>query len=176
MHSNLVNQFSSSVVNVQGNSAFAREWDQHSSFTATLDQNKSYFIILVATVMSAKHSATLRTYFRRRRAANVKVTPWIWNGSQLTTWFNIDFISWGKACDGCSYWRDLGLITQQDLHSLYSSPKQKSSIQALKAAIRLQHNKHQHKFQTCYGEHVGALHSSVSLFKGGVNKTHKAAT
>lgn len=141
-----------------------------------LDQNKSYFIILVATVIFAKHSAALRTYFRQQPAASVKVTACIWNGSQLTTRFSIDFMSSGKARDGYSYWRDLGLLTQQDLHSLYSSKKQKSSIHAPKAAIRLQHNKHQYTLQTCYGEHVGTLHSFVSLFKGGVNKTHKAAT
>lgn len=39
-----------------------------------LDQNKSYFIILVATVIFAKHSAALRTYFRQQPAANMVVS------------------------------------------------------------------------------------------------------
>lgn len=132
-----------------------------------LQQNKSYFIISSAAVIFVKRSAALRTCFRNQRGANVKVTPCLWNGCQLTIWFNFDFIPWGgRARDSYSCFRDLDLITPQDLYSLYNS--------AHKSLVC--RNKQQYEFQTCTGEHVGALCSFVSLFKGGVNKTHKAAT
>lgn len=71
------------------------------------------------------------------------------------------------AYDSYSYLRDLDLVAQQDFsYSLYNSAN-KSPVFG---------NKQQLKFQRCHREHVGALPSFVSLFKGGVNKTHKAAT
>lgn len=72
----------------------------------------------------------------------------------------------GRAHDSYSYLRILNLITQQDLYSLYNSAHKSPVFR----------NKQHYKFQTCFREHVGALHFFVSLFKGGTNKTHKAAT
>lgn len=133
-----------------------------------LHQNKSYFIFSAATVISVKHSVALRTY--SILGTSVQQTWKSCHASEMVVSLLFGFISTlypgGRAHASYSYLRDLDLITQQDLYPLYNC--------AHKSPVF--HNKQQYKFQTCYGEHVGALHSFVSLFKGGTNKTHKAAT